>query len=247
MPPARIRFLGTGASGGTPGAGRSRRRESSVLAEDESASVLVDVTRDFEDQSQHLSRLDAVVLTHGHADACGGVASLQQWLSRQGTSVPFFTTTATLDVIRRRFGKAGDLELETFEPGDRARIGTWTLSCREVPHAADASRFPTVAWRLTSAGSSFVYASDVARLEAELRRFSRDASVLVIDGATYKRRIFSHLRIDEDLPEVCAWPVERILLTQIGRSAPPHVDLALLVSELCPRAEPAYDGLEVDL
>lgn len=247
MPPARIRFLGTGASGGTPGAGRSRRRESSLLAEDDSASVLVDVSRDFVDQSRHVSRVDAVVLTHGHADACAGVSLLQRWLSGRELSAPVYATPATLDAIRRRFRRLDNLDLEAFEPGARARIGNWTLSCRGVPHAGDSHRYPTVAWRLTSGGCSLVYASDVARPGPGLRRFSRDARVLVIDGATYKRRIFSHLRIDEDLPEVCSWPVGRIFLTQIGRSAPTHRELVQVVSELCPRARPAYDGLEVDL
>lgn len=70
---------------------------------------------------------------------------------------------------------------------------------------------------------------------------------MVVDGATYERRIFSHLRIDDDLPEICRWPVERIYLTQIGKSAPEHEELATLVSRLCPRALPAHDGLEVEL
>ena len=67
-----------------------------------------------------------------------------------------------------------------------------------------------------------VYASDVARLTPRLREFSRGAAILVLDGSTYGRRIFTHLRIDEDLAAACEWPVERILLTQIGRSVPPH-------------------------
>lgn len=58
---------------------------------------------------------------------------------------------------------------------------------------------------------------------------------------------FTHLRIDEDLPEIYRWPVDRVYLTQIGKSAPAHNDLVGVVSELRPRARPAYDGLEVEL
>jgi hypothetical protein len=92
-----------------------------------------------------------------------------------------------------------------------------------------------------------VYASDVAFLTPELARFARGATVLAADGATWRRRIFTHLRIDEDLPELCLWKIEQILLTQIGRSAPPHQALRRAVTSLCPRAQPAHDGLVVRL
>ena len=69
----------------------------------------------------------------------------------------------------------------------------------------------------------------------------------MIDGATYGRRIFTHLRIDDDLPSICEWEVDRIFLTQIGRSAPPHEQLQRTVAHLCRRARPAYDGLTVRL
>jgi hypothetical protein len=43
-----LRFLGTGASGGTPGEGRSRQWESSLLISISNCTVLLmDVTRDF--------------------------------------------------------------------------------------------------------------------------------------------------------------------------------------------------------
>jgi ribonuclease BN (tRNA processing enzyme) len=83
-----------------------------------------------------------------------------------------------------------------------------------------------------------VYASDVARLTTGLRRFCDGAALLVIDAALWRRRIFSHLAIDEALPELCRWRVERILLTHIGRTAPPQEQLARAVAKLCPRAQP---------
>ncbi len=61
----------------------------------------------------------------------------------------------------------------------------------------------------------------------------------------WRRRLLSHLTVDEALPELCEWDVERIALTQIGRSAPPHEELAPAVARLCARAFPAYDGLEL--
>lgn len=129
--------------------------------------------------------------------------------------------------------------------GRRVRVGRWSLTGLEVPHARQG--FPTLAWRLSGQRRRLVYASDVAEPTAELERFCRGVDHLVLDGATWRRRIFSHLRIDEDLPTVCSWNLDRIWLTQIGKSAPPHERLRDAVTDLCPRATPAYDRLIVEL
>jgi hypothetical protein len=115
-----------------------------------------------------------------------------------------------------------------------------------VPHAGEA-RFPTFAWRLEADGAVVVYASDVAALTPELERFSDGAELLVIDGAMWRRQLFSHLTIDRELPRLCRWRVGRIVLTQIGRTAPRHERLAREVARLCPRAAPAHDELELSL
>jgi ribonuclease BN (tRNA processing enzyme) len=238
-------FLGTGASGGTPGRGRSRRRESSLLARHEAGAVLIDATRHFEQQVTLIDAIDGVLLTHAHRDACGGIPALDRWVaSHGGRSLPVLAAPETLTALRARYRRLDQCELVAVRPGRRLRLGGWRIDAIVVPHARE-RRFPTYAWRLRDGDVTIVYASDVARPTPELRRFARGASLLVVDGATWGRRIFSHLRIDADLPEVCAWPVDRIVLTQIGRSAPPHHQLVRSVERLCPRARPAYDGLVV--
>jgi metal-dependent hydrolase (beta-lactamase superfamily II) len=76
-------FLGTGAAGGTPGRGRSARRESSLLVQDSATRLLIDATHDFENQAARLDRIDAVLLTHGHRDASGGLPALRSWSRRR--------------------------------------------------------------------------------------------------------------------------------------------------------------------
>ncbi len=239
-------FLGTGASGGTPGRKRSRRRESSLLLEG-STSVLIDVTRDVASQLRRVRHLDAVLLTHAHRDASGGIPRLREWWSKLDLApIRLLAHPATLAAIRARYARLDHCRLIPTTVGQPRRLNTLEVEALEVPHSHDPA-CPTLAWRVTTDDRSVVYASDVARLEPPLARFSAGASVLVIDGATYRRTVFTHLRIDRDLPVVCRWDVGRILLTQIGRSAPPHEALARIASELCPRALPAYDGLRLGL
>jgi phosphoribosyl 1,2-cyclic phosphodiesterase len=241
---AQLRFLGTGASGGTPGRGRSRRQESSALLEDESR-ILIDVTRDFAEQARSVREIDAILLTHAHRDASGGLGRLRKWwLERKRDPIPVYASAETIGAVRRRLSRLDHCEFVVCRNGGRRRVGGWTVSALVVPHARDC---PTFAWRLTRAGKTLVYASDVARLTPELARVTRGASVLVVDGAMWKRRLFSHLTIDAELPELCGWRVDRILLTQIGRTCPQHDRMAREVAALCDRARPAHDDLVMAL
>jgi phosphoribosyl 1,2-cyclic phosphodiesterase len=239
-------FLGTGASGGTRGFGRSRRSESSLLVEG-ATSLLLDATRDITDQLRLVRRLDAILLTHAHRDATGGIPRLRRWWQEQHRApLPVLAHAKTLAALEKRYARLDHCALTAVVPRRPFRFDDWTLEAAVITHSFD-PEVPTLAWRISRGDHTLVYASDVASPELRLARFARGAAVLVIDGATYGRRIFSHLRIDRDLPTICGWDVERILLTQIGRSVPPHEQLRGEVTRLCHRARPAYDGLVVRL
>ena len=242
-----LRFLGTGASGGTPGRGRSRRLESSLVVAHAAAAVLLDLTRDFARQARTLERIDAILLTHAHRDACGGIAQLRTWAKRRSHGrIDVFASAQTIAVLRHRYALLDHCRLVPVQAGDRRLVGGLTVSALSVPHARD-PRYPTFAWKLRAASVSLVYASDVAELTSSLRRFCAGADLLVIDAAMWRRRLFSHLTIDEALPRLCRWGADRILLTQIGRSVPAHDRLEREAAALCARAAPAYDGMTLTL
>lgn len=212
--------------------------------------ILVDAGRDFGVQCRTIDGdgdgdgpLDAVLLTHAHRDATGGLPLLARWWARRDDRpLPVLASAETIAAVRARHRRLSPLELIAVSAGEEIRIGTLRVAPSVVPHARD-PRHPTYAWRLRGE-RTVVYASDVARLEPALRRFARGA-VLVIDGAMWGRPLFSHLQIDRELQKLCRWPVARIVLTQIGRTAPPHEELRRRVAELCTRAIPAHDGLRM--
>ena len=243
----RLTFLGTGAAGGTPGSGRSRRRESSLLIESDTGTVLVDATSQLEEQILGVTAIDAVVLTHAHRDAAGGLSALERWCRRHAhPAVRLLASPQAIAVIERRGRRLPSLRPSAIEPGRSRHVAGLALRAVDVPHARD-PRYRTYAWRVSTGSSTLVYASDVAAVEPPLARLARRAELLVIDGAMWRKTLFSHLTIDRELPALCDWPVERILLTQIGRTAPPHEQLERAVHAICPKAAPAWDGMTVEL
>jgi ribonuclease BN (tRNA processing enzyme) len=173
--------------------------------------------------------------------------ALGAWRQRQALPpIRVLAHPQAITTIRRRHRTLRHCVLTPLADGATRRYGPWRITPCEVPHANE--RFPTYAWKLRDArGTTIVYASDVARLTDRLRRFCRGASLLIVDGAMWRRRLFSHLTIDEALPELATWSVGAILLTQIGRTAPSHAELVERVRKLCRRARPAYDGMVVTL
>lgn len=181
------RFLGTGAAGGTPGRGRSRRLESSLLLEG-GERILIDVTRRFP-QQEDFDRLDAILLTHGHADVAGGFASLRAWWRHHDHGpIPVYAHPLVIEQVQARFRRLDHVLLMPVRSREEVQIGGWRAQPLSVPHAADPSTFPTYAWKLSAGRASIVYASDVARPTPDLEAFTHGVAVLIVDAATYGRR-----------------------------------------------------------
>ena len=109
----RLTFLGTGTSMGIPMIGCScavcsssdpsnQRLRTSALLEYEGLSILFDAGPDLRQQALRvgLKRLDAVLLTHAHADHISGIDDLRPLNFAQHSSIPVSYTH--LDVYKRQ-------------------------------------------------------------------------------------------------------------------------------------------------
>ncbi len=117
----RITFLGTGTSQGVPMIGCAcavcqssasedkRFRASIVVTHDDGTQVLVDTTPDLRSQAlaSQLTRVDAVVYTHSHADHIFGLDELRRFISlRGGGTLTVHGDTHTIAELRRIFAYA---------------------------------------------------------------------------------------------------------------------------------------------
>jgi len=117
----RVRVLGSGTSMGVPTLGcpcavchstdeRDKRLRPSLLLSRGGQNVVIDTTPDFRMQALRvgLERLDAVVLTHCHADHILGFDDLRPYNFRQKGPIPVYGSDDTFRVLRRVFSYVFD-------------------------------------------------------------------------------------------------------------------------------------------
>ncbi len=241
----RIKFLGTGASGQIYGVGKSKRLESSLYIQNRS-SILIDVTHNFNQQVTTIENIDCVLLTHAHKDAIGGLPQLERWL-RTKNSVNIFCHPKTIETIKRNYKRLKKFRFFEINNGEQRVIGDFRICAIEVPHALS-ENFPTFAWKIEDKlKKTIVYASDIGLITTSFSRFCQNIDLLILDGAMWEKKIFSHIRIDQELKEICTWDIKKILLTHIGKTAPPHETLRRRLKFICRKAFPAFDGMKVEL
>lgn len=110
-----LTFLGTGTSQGIPVIGsdhpvclstdiKDKRLRSSVLIEGIETNVIIDCGPDFRQQllNNPVKRLDAVLITHEHADHTMGLDDIRPFFFRQG-DMQFYATEKVFRALSQRF------------------------------------------------------------------------------------------------------------------------------------------------
>lgn len=122
----RITFLGTGTSHGVPPidcmlAGHARcpryvclkaatdpchrRSRASVLVQENGAALLIDASQDFRQQmlANRVRRIDAVLLTHAHADHIYGLPDIRSYCRQRGGAIDVYASQETLEALYLAF------------------------------------------------------------------------------------------------------------------------------------------------
>src|SRR5256885_8175229 len=119
--PIKLTVLGSGTSMGVPSLACScpvftsndphdNRLRPSLLLSRNGQNVIIDTTPDFRQQALRvgLDRLDAILLTHHHADHILGFDDIRPFNIRQKSPLPVYSTEETFRVIRRAFAYVFD-------------------------------------------------------------------------------------------------------------------------------------------
>jgi phosphoribosyl 1,2-cyclic phosphate phosphodiesterase len=253
----KVRVLGCGTSNGVPRLGsgwgqcdpnqpRNRRLRSSILLSSADRNLLVDCGPDVRAQllAAEIDRLDGVIVTHDHADHCHGIDDLRPLSVGGKGPLPLHAREHVLAQLGRRFDyifRSGGLYPAVARPvplGAQLQVGDALLRFVDQPHGAITS----VGMRIDEGDQSLVYAIDFNHLNEEMQALYQGADVLVADCLSRQPHP-SHAHLDAVVGWARDLGVGQLYLSHLNNS----MDYDTLRGELPDWAQPAWDGLEIEL
>jgi phosphoribosyl 1,2-cyclic phosphate phosphodiesterase len=251
----RVTILGSGNSSGVPMANgwwgdcdpaepRNRRRRSSILIERDDTVVLVDAGPDLREQalSAGITRLDAVIFTHAHADHTQGIDDLRAFVEYGGKPLPIYAFPEIIEQLRVRFSymfggsMAGYYDkpfMDAREALPRIRIGALKFDLFEQDH--------TVCRTIGIRTGSFAYSTDVKALSEDAFATLAGIETWVISAVRRQPHI-AHAHLALVLEWIGRVGASRAFLTHLNQT----MDYRTLLESLPAGVEPAYDGKVIE-
>jgi phosphoribosyl 1,2-cyclic phosphate phosphodiesterase len=253
----QITFLGTGTSHGVPMIGcecatcrsedpRDRRlRPSILICADDGTSLLVDAGPDLRVQAltYRITRVDAVVFTHGHADHILGLDDIRRYNVLMNRPMPLYGDRLTLDEIKRMFGYA-------FDPDTPKGGGIPQLELNVVqgPFTIGSLRvLPVPIWHgkrliLGLRVGRFAYLTDCSGIPDDAWPLLADVEVVVVDALRHKPHP-THFTLEEAIAASRRIAPRQTYFTHMCHDLPHAATNAQLPANMAL----AYDGLRLDI
>jgi phosphoribosyl 1,2-cyclic phosphate phosphodiesterase len=261
-----VTILGSGSSGGVPRADgnwgvcdpadpRNRRSRCSMMIRRVSGegperwtTAVVDASPEFRQQTAEAGarRLDALLMTHDHADQAHGIDDIRAFAQRQRARIPCHVDAATEETLLRRFGYIFHGEKGYPAVSDLIAIpphgAAWQV---DGPSGAiPITTFDQDHGGVRSVGYRFgpiAYSSDVAQLDDAAFRAMAGVEFWIVDALRYAPHP-THAHVERTLGWIERLRPARAILTNL------HIDLDYteLAGRLPAGVEPAYDGMRFE-
>lgn len=251
----RVTFLGTGTSVGVPVIGcacrvcasgdpHNKRLRQSLWIRNGEASILVDVSVDFRQQALRagIRHVDAILLTHPHADHIMGLDETRVFAHWQRGPIPVWGSRHTLEGVRKTFWYAFE---HSPEGGGKPKLDLRDLEgefevggLRVLPVEGDHGSMPVTGYRV----DGFAYLTDCKRVPLATVRALQGLDTLVINALRRAPDHPTHMTLDEALAAIGAIGPKRAFLVHMGH----ELDHAELAASLPRHIQPAYDGLTLE-
>ncbi|XP_013684802.1 putative hydrolase C777.06c isoform X2 [Brassica napus] len=165
-----------------------------------------------------LRTLDAVVITHSHADAIGGLDDLRDWTNNVQPHIPIYTAMRDFEVMKKTHYYLVDTSV--IIPGAAVSELEFKIIHEDQPFMVkDLKIIPLPVWHgsnYRSLGFRFgdvCYISDVSDIPEETYPLLRDCDLLIMDALRPDRSSATHFGLPRALEEVRKIKPKRTLFT----------------------------------
>ncbi len=254
----RFTFLGTGTSHGIPMIGcrctvctsadpKNKRRRCSLYVVAEGQHLVFDTPPDFRDQvlSFGVERVDAVFLTHPHADHIFGFDDVRRFSTLQDAHIPVHGSPETIRLMRKKFDYV-DKPSYGFESVPRVRFTEQTGpvevgNTRIIPLPVWHGQETIYGFRIDGDGKRIAYMPDCNAIPGETLALMEGLDAMILDGLRPEAHP-THFNIGQCVEQLARIGARRSFITHLTHSSDHHA----LQARLGAAVTVPWDGLKVE-
>ena len=257
-----VTILGCGSSAGTPVIGcdcdvctsknpKNKRTRASILIEQDGTKLLVDTSPDLREQAlrEQLTDINAIFVTHFHADHVMGIDDIRSFNYRRNSSLPIYSDAKTLENMKKSFSYVFDERIQTdvwYKPQATPHVA----SCEHydyftVNNSLEVQTFLQYHGIMPCAGvrvGGFAYSTDVNHLPEKSLEMLADLDVWVVDCLRYQSAP-THAHLEMTLGWIEQVKPKRAILTHMSHA----FDYDQLSSETPEHVKVAFDGMRITI